>query len=128
LRALYVVLRATGSIQDNAVKLAKFELTLTEPWKRIRCFSFGTWSILEYMVLWVSSPTEFAAKRQAVLESLGDWDIHEVTAQPACHDPWRSPLTRWVDEHLGSGEARKLNKTKNVPLTERWKPRRAGSI
>ncbi|HUO91266.1 MAG TPA: hypothetical protein VMU22_00005, partial [Rhizomicrobium sp.] len=77
---------------------------------------------------WVSSPKEFAAKRHKLLEALGDWDVVEVSGEPACSNPWGSKLQRWVDNNLRTvGEGKRSN-SQHIPLTERRKPRGTGTV
>lgn len=128
LRALRLTLRLTGSIQDNAKPLAELELSLPENFERIWFFSIGIYTLAEYMIPWVSSPKEFAAKRQKVLVALGDWDVFEMSGEPACSNPWGSKLERWVDNNLRTAGGWKRTHSKNIPLTERRKPRGTGTV
>lgn len=122
MRALRLTLRLSGSIQDNGKQIAELELTLPENSERIWFFSIGIYTLAEYMIPWVSSAKEFAAKRYKVLEALHDWDVIETSGEPACSYPWGSKLQRWVDNNLRTSGDRYRSQSKNIPLTQRRKP------
>jgi hypothetical protein len=71
----------------------------------------------------VDIPDVMAVRLREPMKAFSNWQIVGLNGGLMCKDRSMDPFQTWMNDHLGVSPTRNRFEAKNVPLTQRWKPR-----